>query len=77
MEYQWIEYYSIGVCLCVLGNPQSARAFLLSNVTRQLQCGPMREQHHKVGMITQFEMHEQPQNNVQQLATRKLAIKGR
>ena len=21
MEYQWIEYYSIGVCLCALDNP--------------------------------------------------------
>ena len=24
MEYQWIEYYSIGVCLCVLDNPHMA-----------------------------------------------------
>ena len=23
MEYQWIDYYSIGICLCVLDNPLS------------------------------------------------------
>ena len=41
-----------------------------STTAGQLQCGPMREQRHKVGIIMRIEMHQWQRTKVLQIATR-------